>query len=307
MPAAAGATDHAVGDTPVQGQEEQHQDGGGEATASATVTGGPDEADPPSDPWLEYYRSCAGGAIPHGPATAAGEEQLSGTTRNGPSRLTGASRAETKPVETKPLHTALAALGSSLVTRTREPPRAAACQTASYVASTRPILISPRLCRMGAGLAPTVQSRTAAPAADHVRVRGPEPWEWGNGPDLGKAFQASPTGIDYYLEWVETRLMDVEVTKIARAKREGLQRGLCENGAATPRGEVPLATAQGLVVRGQVSPLLSELALMASVGNECLQQAALIQDKAFTRSAVPGGARTDARPGWRSKAHGAHD
>ena len=56
------------------------------------------------------------------------------------------------------------------------------------------------------------------------------------------------------------------------------------NGAATPRGEVPLAAAQGLVVRGQASPLHSDLALMASVGN--VYDVKRLQ--AFRQSAVPG-------------------
>ncbi|CAE7842851.1 PGR3, partial [Symbiodinium necroappetens] len=59
-----------------QGQEEQHQDGGGEAAAPATVTVGPDEADPPNEPWLEHYHSCA-------KERDAGEDEHRGMVRVG--------------------------------------------------------------------------------------------------------------------------------------------------------------------------------------------------------------------------------
>ena len=126
--------------------------------------------------------------------------------------------------------------------------------------------------------------------------------------------RASDGGVRYFLEWVQTRFMDVEVTKIAQMMND-LFRKCKRRGGQSVRDfnvEFERMVLRLHEVKCNLPPLIKawlyldklrlseheELALLASVGNEYdvrrLQHAALVQDR---------NARRNSNEGWKGNNH----
>ena len=128
---------------------------------------------------------------------------------------------------------------------------------------------------------------------------------------------SSPSGVPYFLEWVQTRFMDVEVTKVSQMMADLFRR--CKKRHDQPVREFNVEFERMVLrlreVQCELPPLVKawlyvdklrlseqeEVSLLASVGNEydCkrLQQAALIQDRSL-RHGFGGGSAAPAS-GWR--------
>ena len=133
---------------------------------------------------------------------------------------------------------------------------------------------------------------------------------------------ASPQGLGYYLEWIQTRFMEVEVSKISQLMAELFRK--CkrkpEQSVRDFNVEFERLVLRLYEVKCELPPLVKawfyvdklrlsegeELALLSSVNNEYdvrkLQQAALIQDRSFRRpshAAADGAA--SGKAAWRGK------
>ena len=142
---------------------------------------------------------------------------------------------------------------------------------------------------------------------------------WVYAEELDVDILASDHGIPYYLEWVQTRFMDVEVTKIAQMMNDLFRkcRRRQDQSIRDFNVEFERMVLRLHEVKCTLPPLVKawlyvdklrlneqeELALLASVGNEYdvrrLQHAALVQDRSLRRGGSepwkPGGAQ---KPKW---------
>ena len=126
---------------------------------------------------------------------------------------------------------------------------------------------------------------------------------WAYAEELDMDILASEHGVPYYLEWIQTRFMDMEVTKISQMMGDLFRR--CKKKSEQSVREFNVEFERLVLrlreVRCELPPLVKawlyvdklrlnegeELALLASVGNEYdvrrLQQAAMIQDSSLRR------------------------
>ncbi len=126
---------------------------------------------------------------------------------------------------------------------------------------------------------------------------------WAYAEELDMDILASEHGIPYYLEWIQTRFMDMEVTKISQMMGDLFRR--CKKKPEQSVREFNVEFERLVLrlreVRCELPPLVKawlyvdklrlsegeELTLLASVGNEYdvrrLQQAAMIQDSSLRR------------------------
>lgn len=143
---------------------------------------------------------------------------------------------------------------------------------------------------------------------------------WAYAEELDMDILASENGVSYYLEWIQTRFMEVEMTKISQMMNDLFRK--CKRRPEQSVREFNVEFERMVLrlreVRCELPPLVKawlyvdklrlsepeELALLASVGNEYdvrkLQQAAMIQD----RSLRHGGGNGDSgggRPRWQNK------
>ena len=139
---------------------------------------------------------------------------------------------------------------------------------------------------------------------------------WAYAEELDMDILASESGVSYYLEWIQTRFMEVEMTKISgmmndlfRKCKKRQEQSVREFNVEFERMVLRLRE-----VQCELPPLVKawlyvdklrlseneELALLASVGNEYdvrkLQQAAMIQDRSLRHGA--GGQDGASRPRW---------
>jgi len=139
---------------------------------------------------------------------------------------------------------------------------------------------------------------------------------WAYAEELDMDILASESGVSYYLEWIQTRFMEVEMTKISgmmndlfRKCKKRQEQSVREFNVEFERMVLRLRE-----VQCELPPLVKawlcvdklrlseneELALLASVGNEYdvrrLQQAAMIQDRSLRHGA--GGQDGASKPRW---------
>ncbi len=143
---------------------------------------------------------------------------------------------------------------------------------------------------------------------------------WVYAEELDMDILGSEVGVDYFLEWIQTRFMEVEVTKISQLMSDLFRR--CKKRPEQSVREFNVDFERLVLrlheVRCELPPLVKawlyvdklrlneaeELALLASCNNEydCrkLQQAALIQDRALRHGFGGGGGDATNAKGWKN-------
>ena len=141
---------------------------------------------------------------------------------------------------------------------------------------------------------------------------------WVYAEELNMDVLSSAGGVDYFLEWIQTRFMEVEMSKISQMMNDLFRR--CKRRSDQSVRDFNVEFERMVLrlheVRCELPPLVKawlyvdklrlseseELALLASCGNEydCkkLQQAALIQDRSM-RHAAAGNSSGPGEKGWR--------
>ena len=227
-PPTGGGDGDASGDNPAQGHEEHM----GVDTAAAQDTAVQEET--PDDPWLEYYRNRA-----HEPKAEGGEHDTSWERTDWSEdgrwgKETAWSQDDWSESTGWGQQPASAAVDALAARRAQEPRWRPAFGWAGPWLQRAPSFdgegnendvgksARPYVRKIQAWLRCTKLPQDQRALALYSALTGRA---WVYAKELNVDLLASPTGIDYYLEWLQTRFMEVEITKISQMMAELFKAG----------------------------------------------------------------------------------